>query len=824
MVDFRMYELIKSKSSFSMRRSLFVMLLLLFTFSVMAQIEVSVVNEDNMPMPYVDVYTSDFSFTDVTNAEGKVIIPEGLSNAAIIVFNFLGYQEISKKKSELTAGEPLRMTEGLVLEEVTMVGRTDNRSRDLPGKVESINTKIFQLTNPQTAADALGQHADVYIQKSQMGGGSPVIRGFEANKVLLVLDGVRMNNAIFRSGHLQSAITVDNAMLERLEVLYGPGSLIYGSDAIGGVVHFRSKNPKLNFDNNRELNIFGNSYVRYASANNEKSAHIDFNIGGEKFGSLTSISTSDYGDLRTGSRRGDEYPDFGKRLIYADRIDGEDVIVQNEDPNLQVGTGYSQVDVLQKFLYQPNRNVRLIANLQYSTSTDVPRYDALSELDGAGLSFAEWYYGPQTRFFSSLRTDIKSTSVFTDKFILIAAYQKIDEDRIDRQFGSVNLDRQEEDLDVFSVTADLHKYFDREETFEINYGAEYNKNILTSSAFRTNIETNEVTNNILTRYPSGGGETDNIAAYALIKKGFAKFDLFGGLRYSSNGLDVKYLESDNLPWPEEYYAGISTRNNSLSWSLGTAIKPILGWKISSQVSSAFRSPNIDDLAKIRVRADEIQVPNIGLGPETSLNGELTIAKQISKHTNVSATGFYTKLSDAIIRDDFTLPDGTSFLVDEGDTLNTVSNINANSAKVTGISMNLNTSINEHFSFSGSFNYIKGLTFDEADDESPLSHIPPIYGKVSATYSDTKQKLNLNIRYNGEKPVSLYGGSADNLENATPDGTPPWMTVNLYYQRQLVAKFSASIGLENILDVHYRPFASGVSAPGRNLVMSINGKF
>ncbi len=807
-----------------MCRSLFVMLLLLFSFRLMAQIEVSVLDEDNMPMPYVDVYTSDFSFTDVTNADGLVIIPDGIRGDAIIVFNFLGYQNVSRKKSELTSSETIQMTEGLLLEEVTMVGRTDNKSRDLPGKVESINAKIFQLTNPQTAADALGQHADVYIQKSQMGGGSPVVRGFEANKVLLVLDGVRMNNAIYRSGHLQSAITVDNAMLERLEVLYGPGSLIYGSDAIGGVVHFRSKNPKLNFDEGRKVNFFGNSYVRYASANNEKSAHIDFNIGTKKFGSLTSISTSDYGDLRTGSRRGDKFPDFGKRLIYADRVDDTDVIVQNEDPNLQIGTGYSQVDVLQKFLYQPNQNVRIIANLQYSTSTDVPRYDALSELDGESLSFAEWYYGPQTRFFSSLRSDIKSTSTFTDKLILIAAYQKIDEDRIDRQFGSLNLDRQEEDVDVFSFTADLHKYFDSEETFEINYGAEYNKNLLSSTAFRTNIETNEVTNDILTRYPSGGGETDNVAAYALIKKGFEKLDLFGGLRYSSNGLDVKYLESDNLPWPDEFYTGVSTRSNSLSWSLGTAIKPISGWKISSQVSSAFRSPNIDDLAKIRVRADEIQVPNIGLGPETSLNGELTIGKQIGKHTNISATGFYTTLSNAIIRDDFSLPDGTSFLVDEGDTLYTVSNINANSANVKGISINLKTSVNEHFSFGGSFNYIKGLSVDQIDIESPLSHIPPVYGKVSATYSDNKQKLNLNIRYNGEKPLSLYGGSADNLENATPDGTPSWVTINLYYQRQLGDTFSASVGLENILDIHYRPFASGVSAPGRNLVMSINGKF
>ena len=82
------------------------------------------------------------------------------------------------------------------------------------------------------------------IQKSQLGGGSPIIRGFEANRVLLVVDGVRMNNAIYRSGHLQNALTVDANALEIVEVVFGPSSTIYGSDALGGVVHFYTKKPE----------------------------------------------------------------------------------------------------------------------------------------------------------------------------------------------------------------------------------------------------------------------------------------------------------------------------------------------------------------------------------------------------------------------------------------------------------------------------------------------------------------------------------------------------------------------------------------------------
>ncbi|MDF1699404.1 MAG: TonB-dependent receptor [Saprospiraceae bacterium] len=791
---------------------------------VIGQTEIQVFNEELEALPFVEVYTSNFEFSTLADEDGKVQIPEKLKDNQLIVFNFLGYQQASYTVEKLKENPKVILQQGLVLEEILMVGRTDNQSRDLPGKVESINSKIFKLTNPQTTADALAQHSDVYIQRSQMGGGSPIVRGFEANKVLLVLDGVRMNNAIYRSGHLQNAITVDNAVLERLEVLYGPGSLIYGSDAIGGVVHFRSKNPQLNFDPSRNINFFGNAYVRYATANKEKSTHLDLNIGTSKFGSFSSISFSDYDDLRTGSKRSEEFPDFGKRLIYADRENGEDIIVANPNPNIQIGTGYSQVDMMQKFLFQPSEKLRMIANFQYSQSSDIPRYDALSELDGDGLSFAEWYYGPQKRLLSSLRTDITQESMFFDKIILIGAYQKIDEDRIDRQFNSTNLDRQEEDVDIFSFTADLHKYLDSNQTLEINYGAEFNYNDLSSTAFRTDITDGSISNTILTRYPSGGSSTNNLGAYALVKKELKNLDLFGGLRYSRNRLNVRYNLSDNLPWPKEYYDGVSANNSALSWSIGTAYSHTNGLKLSSQISSAFRSPNIDDLAKIRVKATEISVPNLDLKPETSLNAELNISQQIGNRLIVSATGFITTLENAIVRDNFTLPDGSIFLLDEGDTLTTIANINANQARVRGISINATSSLTKSLKLSGSINYIKGQRKNTLEEESPLAHIPPVYGKFTVSYEKNAHQFSLKLRYNGEKPLDEYGGSEDNLENATINGTPGWYTINAYYLKQVSQHISVSASLENILDVHYRPFASGVSAPGRNVIVSLNASF
>ena len=106
-----------------------------------------------------------------------------------------------------------------------------------------IKQKDIKFLSQPTSAELLQSSGQVLVQKSQLGGGSPILRGFEANKVLLVVDGIRMNNAIYRGGHLQNIISIDNSMLEKVEVIYGPGSVVYGSDALGGVIHFHTLTP-----------------------------------------------------------------------------------------------------------------------------------------------------------------------------------------------------------------------------------------------------------------------------------------------------------------------------------------------------------------------------------------------------------------------------------------------------------------------------------------------------------------------------------------------------------------------------------------------------
>jgi len=372
------------------------------------------------------------------------------------------------------------------------------------------------------------------------------------------------------------------------------------------------------------------------------------------------------------------------------------------------------------------------------------------------------------------------------------------------------------------MTLDMSKYLDKYEMIELNYGLEYNHNDVNSEAFDQDINTGETDTNVFTRYPSGASSTDALGAYVYSSyKNDLGTKLFGGMRYTSNGISVRYDRADAFTWPAEFYEGLTTDNEALTWSVGARQDILKKWTIQALVGSAFRSPNVDDLAKIRINADEVSVPNLGVGPEKSVNAELSMSRKIGS-ANVSATGFYTALSDVIVRENFTLPDGTEFLEDEGELLRVVANVNAEKARIIGASFNADWTMTEHWNAKGSINIIQGRVQDANEEYTvPLAHIPPTYGRLQLQYAQDRWDIEARYIFNGEKPISEYGGSTDNPELATADGTYAWSTYNLYGSANITDQISARLGIENILDSHYRPFASGVSGAGRNVLVSIN---
>ena len=775
----------------------------------------------------MEIFNDDYSFTTVSDIEGDFTIPDNYRLS--ISLKYLGYKLKKIYPSQLIRDNQLSIQmekDDILLDEVVVIGRTGQRKEETPYQIETINQKTLRLTNPQTSADALAANANVYVQKSQMGGGSPVIRGFEANKILLVLDGVRLNNAIYRSGHLQNAITIDQSILDRMEVIFGAGSLGYGSDALGGVIHFKSKDPVLNFENSDKALVVHGYYARHSTANREKTIHYDLMYGKKKWGSLSSVTYSKFGDLLSGAGGKGKYPDFGSRPTFITRINGMDSIVTNPVKEKQIGTAYKQLDILQKFLIQPSENIRIVLNGQFSTSSDVPRYDRLTELDTDGnLNFAEWYYGPQNRLLLSAKSTFTKSNALFNKALVIASFQKIDEDRIDRQYRSDIRSVQNEDVNVTALTIDFNKLLDKEERNVLRYGVDLQHNTVTSDAYEENIIDGSQNYNVLSRYPS---DVSTMATYGVYtqytwKSKSKKLISNTGIRYSRSILNLSYDSNDPFPWPQSFIDGLNSTNNSVVGSTGINYNSDSGWQLHALAATAFRAPNVDDMAKIRVKGNEVSVPNLNLNPEKSVNGELGFTKKHGVDNTLSMAVFYTQLSDVIIREPLPLPDGSTFILDGLDSIFTFGNINADQAKVFGFSVNIDQKIFEKLRYNGSINFTKGIALSE-NTERPLSHIPPIFGKTGLAWSYEDFNIEGVVRYNFKKKLEDFGDSTDNPEQATPEGSLAWQTYNLYLSYPYFKWLSLSMGVENILNTHYRPFSSGVSAPGRNFIITLSGKF
>lgn len=694
---------------------------------------------------------------------------------------------------------------------VISANKTTEMKRDLPNQIEVVTARQIRQLSPMTTADALQNSGTLFVQKSQQGGGSPVIRGFEANKVLLVVDGVRMNNAIYRSGHLQNIITLDPNALERIEVLYGAGSVVYGTDAIGGVISVYTKRPELSLTDKTTYHAGG--FVRYAGANNGLAANASLNIGGRKWANFLSVTASDFGDLVSGKNDLKDYPDFGDKPFYVERLNGRDSILVNDNPDKQIASGYRQIDILEKLRFVASERWQHTLNFQYSNSTNVPRYDRLTELAGGKPRFAEWYYGPQQRLLASYQMEFQPGGGIADLIRLTPAFQKVEESRYDRRLNAAGRNERVEKLNAFSVNLDFFKNIGQH---ELRYGAEFVHNKLESDGVLRNVASNE-TKPLVSRYPDGTYRTFGIFAshsWEILGK---KLILSDGLRYSRVRMDVAFdpgfYEIANLRQVEQ-------SSSSFNYNLGLTSNLPSGFRVSAMLSTGFRNPNIDDAGKIfENAAGTLNIPNANLKPEQVLHRELSLGQQLGKTTTLEATVFYSTLSDAIATRPTTY-NGNDYIVLGNDTLTPVRSENVAKARVWGLSLRGKWRLAQYFLISGSLMYTEGR--DQSNDV-PLDHIPPLVGNLRLGYDNGPWLAETDVLFNGWKHLKDYSPSGeDNLQYATPEGMPSWATWNLRAGRSLLDnKLRLQVAVENILDLNYRVFAGGINAPGRNFVVGLH---
>lgn len=800
------------------------LLILLIALSISSYAQTIIVRDKSTREPLENVIIQDKNNIQVkTTIKGTADISGLLKGDSVFVFQF-GYAT----KKIWVGSDVVNLSIDLAAKSVNLdeivfsANRKAESKMDVPYQMEIIKQKDIEFSNPATSGDLLQNTGQVFLQKSQAGGGSPSLRGFEANKVLLVVDGVRMNNAIYRGGHLQDVMTLDPNMLDRTEVVFGPSSTIYGSDALGGVMHFYTKNAQ--FSSDEKMLVKANGMVRYASAAQEKTGHLDFNLGGKKFASLTNVTFSDFGDVMSGSTKLTGYTNTWDRNYYVERINNHDTMLINANNNLQKGSAYKQVDVMQRFNIKTGKHISHNLNFQYSASSFLPRYDRLAgDYLGGKFKFAENGYGPQKRVLAAYTLNFDRRTVISDNLKLILAYQKIDQERISRRLQNTNRKTQNEDVAVLSANVDVYKQI--KEQHELRYGLEITSNDVKSTANFKDILTN-VETPADTRYADGGSKMSTAAVYLShsweVNK---KVIITDGLRFTNTSLTCNFKDSTFFKFP---FATAKQNNQALTGNLGFTWKSENDYKVSVLTSSGFRSPNVDDMSKVfESSGNTVIVPNPTLKPEYTYNFELNLSKVINGRYKFDIAGYYTKLTNVLVVKDFKL-NGSDSAIYNGTKSKVQATQNVDKAYIYGLTGGVQFDFNSSVSFKSVLNYTYGRYMDSQNDTVvPLDHIAPIFGQTSILYKAKNIDGEFFVRYNGKKTANDYSPSGEDNAVYSADKIkgymPGWFTLNIRMGINLTKSLRLNVACENITDNRYRVFASGINAAGRNVIVSLRYK-
>ncbi len=783
--------------------------------NILAQKQLTVLDkETEQAIPNVFIYNTSQTFYEVTDKYGLIDLPE-CEDEEVFIVQHQNYIKSTLKCKELQNFSYKILLEKSTIElptvEVLIPASIYDSKENISKKIEKIDQKKILEIAPQNSADLLESKSGVYVQKSQAGGGSPVIRGVEANKLLIMIDDVRMNNAIYRGGHLQNILTIDPLSLASVSLIYGPGSVLYGSDALGGVMLFRTKNPT--FSNDKKLKATGVLSSKYLSGNKGQNFHGNLSIGNQKLAVLGSLSLNKFGTLRIGQNSTKDFPDWGYQQEHIETYNNRDTVIQNDRRYEIFNTAYKQVDYFGKMSWKMNATEVFYVNVQGSTSSNIQRNDKLNDYQDGNLRWAEWNYGPQKRQLYSLNFKSWKKRSLSDYFSAIVSFQKIEESRIKRRYKREWRNHQIEQVAVWASNINASKKLNSNNN--IFYGFESNYNQVNSSAFDENIITKEKDFNVLTRYPSRENHTFSLGLYAKWRHRINEnWALNLGSRITFISLEANFEPSNLIELPFEQ---IAYNKSAFNYTAGI-VRKHKSTTFSATLSSGFRAPNLDDVSKIFSPQNGIVVlPNTNVKPEYTYNLDMQFSSKI-KFFEYGLDLFGTFYQNLIKRQKTVFGDQDSILF-EGEMNEIYTNTNAEKAMIFGGSFFVKCNMGQRLELFSQLSYTVGR---DISNKAPLGHIPPLYGKTELAFIPNQSlKFLLEAEYNFNKSIENYSPfREDKDDEATIVGTPAYLLLNTRVNYSFKENWSFHFAIENILDQHYKKFASGISGMGRSFNLGV----
>lgn len=682
----------------------------------------------------------------------------------------------------------------------------------------TVSSVQMNLASGQQMGDLLFETGKVAIQKSQTAGGSPILRGFEANRVGLEFDGIRLNNLIYRSGHQHYILMLDPFMVEKIQINQGPQSVNFGSDAIGGVLAFTSKKPELAAIDGRSLIAKAKAVFQFDQATSSHTEHFELQVGLRKFAFLGGVTITSFGAMTMGKRKNPFGEDIGvnryKRIARNNLLD---TLALNSDSfDIEAANAVLKYYTA-KIKFAQSKNTLHELNFNVAKLGDIQRNDRLSELSGDRFLFKKWNYSPQSRSAVQYLLYHKFGQKWLQNFRLNANFQGLQEGRITQKTTEALVQNREEKVKIFSISLDAEtQEFSKLGGFK--YGLSARSETLESKAFLSLSEDNTPIAALDTRYPDGGSKLSNISIYLSHEyernlSSESEISFQNGIRLEAQALKSKFESKEFFDFPFDQI----TQNN-----LGMAAHSLLSLKNKNGllgtfgVSTGYRIPNVDDLAKVfDTRPQSVILPNDHIKPEYSVQTELELQKRLNYRIIFGGTIYHTVLFDALLVGPGTYL-GQDSVVYQGAKSKVFTNQNASVAHVSGVTFFGKIKFFNWWQIAGQVTYTRGTT-KQKEQFVPMDHIQPLTGKCGITYDKGRVTTSLDLLFNGAKPLKLYAPNGeDNAQYATINGTPAWMDLRWNLNYMFRPNIGLQLGVNNILDHRYRVFASGVNAPGRSI--------
>jgi outer membrane receptor protein involved in Fe transport len=601
-----------------------------------------------------------------------------------------------------------------------------------------------------------------------------------------LVDGIRLNNSTYRLGNHQYLTTVDNLLAEKIEVVRGPTSVLYGSDALGGTINIISKKPTLS---DSKFTTDFKLYSHFASADAEKTARAEASLQNSKFAVQTGFSYKNYGDLKRG------------------KLSPHSQIEKSTNGLIQTPSGYSGYDFDAKLHYASDSSQVLTFAYQLTRQSHIPRYDKY-END----NYLRWIYHPQNRNLLYLKYDKYTQSNFLSALHLTLSYHHQNEGREIQESPSSVLTNEQDHVHTYGASIQANGNY---KDHAITVGGEFYLDKVYSKRLITSIENGKTINDVRGRYPDDTNYS-SLGIYVQDELGLtSRLKLILGARFSYVRVDFDFIDftghNSNLVNFIQAY-------KSITGGFGSIYEIYDNIFIKFNLAQAFRAPNLSDLSKLGESKGNIyEIPNVNLKPENLTNIDFGLDLDYSL-LNLHTVVFYSSITNLIASAEASVNSLPHMILDNG-SYKFKSKQNIGRAFIRGMEANINLNFYKKLSLFANITATLGqnVTLNE-----PVGGIPPTFGILGLKWLPSSKYLYFYMRF-AAKQVRL--SSDDKDDPRIPEGgTPAWKIFNIRTGFKVSHFSTIFLSVENIIDYNYREHGSGINGPGRNFIFGMEFRF